>query len=304
MQTTSHLLMIKPVAFDFNAETAVNNAFQQEGSNENAQQKAEAEFDGFVQKLTAAGVDVTVVQDTADPHTPDSIFPNNWISFHQDGSIVLYPMYAVNRRAERKQHVLDTIAAKFEVKQQIDFTSKENEDHFLEGTGSMVLDRDNKIAYACLSPRTDKAVFEEWCSKMNYTPCSFYSVDEKGDEIYHTNVMMCVADQYVVICLDSIRNTEERDKVFDTITDSGKTIIEISYKQMNQFAGNMLQVENRTGQRYLVMSSQAYNALTHRQIQELESYNPIIHSDLSTIETNGGGSARCMMAEVFLPLKK
>jgi hypothetical protein len=304
MQTTSHLLMIKPVAFDFNAETAVNNAFQQEGSNENAQQKAEAEFDEFVQKLSAAGVDVTVVQDTADPHTPDSIFPNNWISFHQDGSIVLYPMYAVNRRAERKQHVLDTIAAKFEVKQQIDFTSKENEDHFLEGTGSMVLDRDNKIAYACLSPRTDRALFEEWCSKMNYTPCSFYSVDEKGGEIYHTNVMMCVADQYVVICLDSIRNTEERDKVFDTITDSGKTIIEISYKQMNQFAGNMLQVENRTGQRYLVMSSQAYNALTHRQIQELESYNPIIHSDLSTIETNGGGSARCMMAEVFLPLKK
>lgn len=303
MQTTSHILMIKPVAFDFNAETAVNNAFQQEGSNENAQQKAEAEFDGFVQKLTAAGIDVTVVQDTAVPHTPDSIFPNNWISFHQDGSIVLYPMYAVNRRAERKQHVLDTIAAKFEVKKQIDFTSKEKEDHFLEGTGSMVLDRDNKIAYACLSPRTDKAVFEEWCSKMNYTPCSFYSVDEKGGEIYHTNVMMCVADQYVVICLDSIRDAAERDNVFDTITDSGKTIIEISYKQMNQFAGNMLQVENKTGQHYLVMSSQAYNSLAPRQVQELESYNPIIHSDLTTIETNGGGSARCMMAEVFLPLK-
>lgn len=296
--------MIKPIAFDFNAETAVNNAFQQEGSNENAQQKAEAEFDGFVQKLTAAGVDVTVVHDTPVPHTPDSIFPNNWISFHQDGSIVLYPMYATNRRAERKQHVLDTIAAKFEVKQQIDFTSKEKEDLFLEGTGSMVLDRDNKIAYACLSPRTDKTVFEEWCSKMNYTPCSFYSVDEKGGEIYHTNVMMCVADQYVVICLDSIRDAAERDNVFDTINDSGKKIIEISYKQMNQFAGNMLQVENKTGQRYLVMSSQAYNALTQRQIQELESYNPIIHSDLTTIETNGGGSARCMMAEVFLPLKK
>ncbi|MEJ8843427.1 arginine deiminase-related protein [Lacibacter sp. H375] len=304
MQTTSHLLMIKPVAFDFNAETAVNNAFQQEGSNENAQQKAEAEFDGFVQKLTAAGVDVTVVQDTPVPHTPDSIFPNNWISFHHDGSIVLYPMYATNRRAERKQHVLDTIAAKFDVKKQIDFTTKEKEDLFLEGTGSMVLDRDNRIAYACLSPRTDKTVFEEWCSKMNYTPCSFYSVDEMGGEIYHTNVMMCVADQYVVICLDSIRDATERDNVFDTITDSGKTIIEISYKQMNQFAGNMLQVENKTGQRYLVMSSQAYNALTHRQIEELESYNPIIHSDLTTIETNGGGSARCMMAEVFLPLKK
>ena len=303
MQTTSHLLMIKPVAFDFNAETAVNNAFQQEGSNEHAQQKAEAEFDGFVQKLTAAGVDVTVVQDTPQPHTPDSIFPNNWISFHQDGSIVLYPMFATNRRAERKQHVLDTIAAKFEVKNKIDLTSKENEDLFLEGTGSMVLDRNNKIAYACLSPRTDKTVFEEWCSKMNYTPCSFYSVDENGGEIYHTNVMMCVADQYVVICLDSIRDATERDHVFDTINDSGKTIIEISYKQMNHFAGNMLQVENKTGQRYLVMSSQAYYALTPEQVQELESYNPIIHSDLTTIETNGGGSARCMMAEVFLPLK-
>ena len=296
--------MIKPVAFDFNAETAVNNAFQQQGSNENAQQKAEAEFDGFVEKLSAAGVDVTVVQDTPVPHTPDSIFPNNWISFHQDGSIVLYPMYATNRRAERKQHVLDTIAAKFDVKQQIDFTSKENDDHFLEGTGSMVLDRDNKIAYACLSPRTDKTVFEEWCSKMNYKPCSFYSVDENGGEIYHTNVMMCVADQYVVICLDSIRDAAERDNVFDTITDSGKKIIEISYKQMNQFAGNMLQVENKTGQLYLVMSSQAYNALTPSQVKELENYNPIIHSDLTTIETNGGGSARCMMAEVFLPLKK
>ena len=304
MQTTSHILMIKPVAFDFNAETAVNNAFQQQGSNDNAQQKAEAEFDGFVQKLTAAGIDVTVVQDTAKPHTPDSIFPNNWISFHNDGSIVLYPMYAVNRRAERKQHVLDAVAAKFEVKKQIDFTSKENDDHFLEGTGSMVLDRDKKIAYACLSPRTDKTVFEEWCSRMNYTPCSFYSVDEKGSEIYHTNVMMCVADKYVVICLDSIRDAVERDNVFDTITDSGKHIIEISYDQMNRFAGNMLQVQNKNSQRYLVMSSQAYNALTHRQIQELESYNPIIHSDLTTIETNGGGSARCMMAEVFLPLKK
>lgn len=303
MQTTSHLLMIKPVAFDFNAQTAVNNAFQQQGSNENAQQKAEAEFDGFVQKLTAAGVDVTVVQDTADPHTPDSIFPNNWISFHNDGSIVLYPMYAVNRRAERKQHVLDAITSKFEVKNTIDFTSKEHKDHFLEGTGSMVLDRDNHIAYACLSPRTDKTVFEEWCRTMNYKPCSFYSVDEKGGEIYHTNVMMCVADLYVVICLDSIRDAAERDRVFDTVIESGKKVFEISYKQMNRFAGNMLQVQNKDGQRYLVMSNQAYHSLTAEQVKELESYNPIIHSDLTTIETNGGGSARCMMAEVFLPLK-
>ena len=167
----------------------------------------------------------------------------------------------------------------------------------------MVLDRDKKIAYACLSPRTDKSVFEEWCGKMKYTPCSFHSVDENGGEIYHTNVMMCVADQYVVICLDSIRDVVERDHVFDTIVDSGKEIIEISYGQMNRFAGNMLQLQNKNGQRYIVMSSQAYNALTAAQVKKLESYNPIIHSDLTSIETNGGGSARCMMAEVFLSLK-
>lgn len=303
MQTTSHLLMIKPVAFDFNAETAVNNAFQQQGSNEQAQQKAEAEFDGFVQKLTAAGVDVTVVQDTPVPHTPDSIFPNNWISFHDDGSIVLYPMYAANRRAERKQHVLDIIASKFEIKKQIDFTSKEKEDHFLEGTGSMVLDREKKIAYACLSPRTNKTVFEEWCNKMQFTPCSFYSVDETGAEIYHTNVMMCVADRYVVICLDSIRDEAERNHVIETIRNSGKKIIEVTYSQMNRFAGNMLQVQNNDGTKFLVMSSQAFHSLTTEQVKELELYNPIIHSDLTTIETNGGGSARCMMAEVFLPVK-
>ena len=304
MQTTSHLLMIKPVAFDFNAETAVNNAFQQQGSNDDAQQKAEAEFDGFVQKLSAAGVDVTVVKDTIAPHTPDSIFPNNWISFHQDGSIVLYPMYALNRRAERKQHVIDAIQSKFEIKQTIDFTGKEKEDRFLEGTGSMVLDREQKIAYACLSPRTNKIVFDEWCAKMGYTACSFYSVDESGAEIYHTNVMMCVADKYIVICLNSISNEEERSHVIDTIEKSGKKIIDISYNQMNRFAGNMLQVQNKNGNIILVMSSQAYASLHPDQLKELESYNQIIHSDLTTIETNGGGSARCMMAEVFLPLKK
>ena len=303
MQTTSHLLMIKPVAFDFNAETAVNNAFQQQGSNDHAQEKAEAEFDGFVQKLTAAGVDVTVIQDTEVPHTPDSIFPNNWISFHQDGTIVLYPMFAVNRRAERKQHVLELIDSKFILKQTIDFSAKENEHLFLEGTGSMVLDRENKIAYACLSPRTNKTVLEEWCRQMSYTPCSFYSVDETGDEIYHTNVMMCVADEYAVICLNSIADAAERKQVVDTIINSGKKIIEISYSQMNRFAGNMLQVHNNKADKFLVMSSQAYRSLNANQIKELETYNPIIHSDLTTIETNGGGSARCMMAEVFLPEK-
>lgn len=295
--------MIKPVAFDFNTETAVNNAFQQQGSNDQAQEKAEAEFDGFVQKLTDAGIDVTVVQDTPIPHTPDSIFPNNWISFHHDGSIVLYPMFAVNRRAERKQNVFDNIQKKFSIKHTIDFTEREHQNRFLEGTGSMVLDRDNRIAYACISPRTEKTLFEEWCVQLGYKPCSFHSVDENGGEIYHTNVMMCVADQYVVICLDSIPNTAERNLVTYTIEKSGKEIIDISYSQMNHFAGNMLQVKNKKGEKIVVMSSQAFKSLTKEQVNEIESYNRIVHSDLTTIETNGGGSARCMMAEIFLPAK-
>jgi hypothetical protein len=295
--------MIKPVGFDFNAETAVNNAFQQKGSSDNAQQKASKEFDDFVQKLINAGVDVMVVKDTPVPHTPDSIFPNNWISFHQDGSLILYPMYAANRRAERKAQVVAAIASKFDIRNHIDFTDAEAQNKFLEGTGSMVLDRENKIAYACLSPRTDKQLFDEWCKRMQYTPCSFYSVDENDGEIYHTNVMMCVADKYVVICLDSIKNGIERKHVIDTIANSGKTIIEINYFQMNHFAGNMLQVENKNGKKILVMSSQAYHALYPEQVKQLENFNSILHADLTTIETNGGGSARCMMAEIFLPEK-
>lgn len=302
-QTTSHILMIKPVAFDFNAETAVNNAFQQQGSNDQAQQKAEAEFDQFVQKLISAGIDVTVVKDTPVPHTPDSIFPNNWISFHWDGSLILYPMYAANRRAERKAHVVATIASKFEISNRIDFSHEEMNNRFLEGTGSMVLDRQNKIAYACISPRTSKALFQDWCNQMGYRACSFYSVDEQGGEIYHTNVMMCVAEQYAVICLQSIPDAGERKQVLDTLTGSGKEIIEINYEQMNHFAGNMLQVENKEGKQFLVMSSQAYRSLSKEQVAQLERYNPILHAELTTIETNGGGSARCMMAEIFLPAK-
>ncbi|MFT3844044.1 MAG: arginine deiminase-related protein [Lacibacter sp.] len=303
MQTTSHILMIRPVAFGFNAETAVNNTFQQQGNNADIQQKAAAEFDALVQQLTDAGVDVTVVQDTPVPHTPDSIFPNNWISFHSDGSIVLYPMFALNRRAERKLHVMDAISNKFSISNKIDLSFHEHENRFLEGTGSMVLDRENRIAYACLSPRTDPDVFETWCREMNYQSCEFLSTDESGTEIYHTNVMMCIAEQYAVICLSCIRNEKERKHVADTIEKSGKKITDISYEQMNHFAGNMLQVQNKSGKKFLVMSSQAYSSLTAEQVKELESFNPIIHADLSTIETSGGGSARCMMAEVFLPMR-
>lgn len=302
MQTTSHILMIRPVNFGYNAETAVNNAFQVAGMDAEAQKKALREFDAFVSVLRSNGVDVTVVQDTPEPHTPDSIFPNNWISFHNDGTVIFYPMYAANRRLERKQHVIDTVRTLFEIKSQIDLSSYESKNIFLEGTGSMVLDRDNKIAYACLSPRTDKKVLEDFCKQTGFKPVSFRAVDSKGREIYHTNVMMCVADRYVVICLESIDDKTERENVTTAITGSGKEIIEISFDQMNHFAGNMLQVENVSGQKLLVMSSQAFRSLTKQQVDKLSSYNNIIHSPLVTIETNGGGSARCMMAEVHLPL--
>jgi len=303
MQTTSHLLMIRPVNFSFNAETAVNNAFQSAASDERTQAKALAEFEGLVKVLHDNQVDVTVINDTPEPYTPDSIFPNNWVSFHQEGVVCLYPMYAVNRRQERKPGVLEELGRKFVFDATLDFSAYEKEELFLEGTGSMVLDRDDKIAYACLSPRTDGAVLQDFCEKMGYRPVVFRAVDAAGRDIYHTNVMMCVADKYAVICLDTITHALERNTVIKTIENSGKEIIDISLLQMNRFAGNMLQVMNKQGQRFLVMSTQAFESLTPEQVATLERYNPIIHSNITTIETNGGGSARCMMAEVFLPLK-
>ncbi len=303
MQHTSHLLMIQPVHFSFNAETAVNNSFQNKSDQINVQSKAREEFEQFITVLRAHDIDVTVVEDTPDPHTPDSIFPNNWISFHEDGSICLYPMFATNRRLERKPTVLKAIQQKFVIAHTIDFTSHEKDALFLEGTGSMVLDRENKIAFACLSPRTNQQVLDEFCKKMEYSGVSFVAVDAAGEPIYHTNVMMCVADEYVVICLDSIKDPNEQKLVKQAIRNTGKTIIEINFNQMNHFAGNMLQVHNNKGEIFLVMSSQAYHALTPKQVEIIHSFNQIIHSDITTIETNGGGSARCMMAEIFLPNK-
>jgi hypothetical protein len=294
--------MIRPVSFGYNAETAVNNAFQVQSHEANVQQKARQEFDDFVTILQDNGIDVTVVEDTALPHTPDSIFPNNWVSFHNDGTILLYPMYAVNRRAERKEHVLEKISGKFAIKRKIDLSNYEEKDIFLEGTGSMVLDRDKRIAYACISPRTDEKILADFCRQMNYTPVVFGATDGNGQAIYHTNVLMCVADKYVVICLESIADPGQHKMVAEIIINSNKKIIPITLHQINHFAGNMLQVENKNGEKLLVMSSQAYEALTTEQLQELNRYNRIIHSPLTTIETNGGGSARCMMAEVHLPL--
>jgi hypothetical protein len=293
--------MIRPVKFGFNAETAVNNAFQVKNDEADVQDKAVKEFDAFVKLLRENGVDVTVVEDTVEPHTPDSIFPNNWISFHDDSTVLLYPMYAENRRKERKQHVIDKVSEKFSIDRTIDLSLYEKENIFLEGTGSMVLDRDNKVAYACLSPRTSEKVLQDFCEQTGYIPVLFHAVDGNGQPIYHTNVMMCVADKYVVICFDSIQDDEEKIKVINAILQTGKEIIDISIDQMNHFAGNMLQVENGQREKLLVMSTQAYQSLTDKERQKLGSFNRILHSSLETIEANGGGSARCMMAEVHLP---
>ena len=295
--------MIQPVNFSFNAETAVNNAFQVAGAGDQtqAQDLALAEFEGFVQRLRDNGVDVTVVQDTPNPYTPDSIFPNNWVSFHDDGTVCLYPMYAVNRRQERKPGVLQTVSERFTISDTIDLTGYEKDNHFLEGTGSMVLDREHKIAYACLSPRTDGQVLLDFCRQLGYTAELFTAVDGNGHAIYHTNVMMCVADRYIVVCLAALPMEKEREHLMATISATGKTIVPITLDQMNHFAGNMLQVHNQQGERLLIMSTQAYHSLTPTQVRQLEDFNRILHAPLTTIETNGGGSARCMLAEIHLP---
>jgi hypothetical protein len=296
--------MIRPVHFCFNAETAVNNAFQTDGADEHVQEKAMAEFDNFVKMLRNNGVDITVIDDQPEPHTPDSIFPNNWISFHQNGTICLYPMYAPNRRMERRSDILQILSEKFAVRKTLDLSFYEKEELFLEGTGSMVLDRKKHIAYACLSPRTNKKVLQDFCEHMGYLSECFTAVDANDLAIYHTNVMMCVADKYIVICLDCLPSGEEREHIQSVIENSGKETIPITLEQMNQFAGNMLQLRNDKDEKLLVMSTRAYSSLTPAQIGRLQSFNRIIHSPLDAIETHGGGSARCMMAEIHLPVRE
>lgn len=305
MQTTDTVLMIEPVAFGYNAQTAENNYFQVNSENEDTQAKALVEFKNFVEKLRSKGVNVITVKDTLEPHTPDSIFPNNWVSFGKDGKVVLYPMFAPNRRDERRMEILEEVkSAGFRIDAVEDWSHYEDKNLFLEGTGSMIFDHDNKIAYGSVSLRLDETVFREFCEKIGYQPVVFHSYQTAGAErlpIYHTNVMMCVADRFVVICLDCIDDETERQNVVEVIQSSHKEIIAITEEQIQNFAGNMLQVKNAEGKTFLVMSKAAYDALTPEQIASIEQYSEIIYSDLTTIETNGGGSARCMLAEVFLP---
>lgn len=307
-QTTNSVLMIRPVAFRMNEQTAVNNYYQKVLDHllpATANVKAQEEFDAFVQKLRAVGVNVVVVDDTANPDTPDSIFPNNWISFHENGDVVLYPMFAENRRGERREDVLDIVEDHgFVINEIMDYTSAEEDGFYLEGTGSVVLDRENGKAYCALSPRSDEELFIEFCEDFEYSPVifeAFQTVDGERKLIYHTNVMLCIGDTFAVICAESIDDKKERKMVLDSLRGDGKEIILITEAQVNSFAGNMLEVRGADDRRYLVMSSSAYQSLTKKQIAQLEEHLTILSSSLDTIEACGGGSARCMMAEVFLP---
>lgn len=305
MQTASTVLMVEPIAFGYNSQTAENNYFQVEQKDADIQEKALQEFNDFAAKLRSKGVKVVTVQDTLEPHSPDSIFPNNWVSFHENGKAVFYPMFAPNRRVERRTDILDTLRSEgFSIENVEDFSHFENEEKYLEGTGSMIFDHDYKIAYGSVSLRLDEELFRKFCAEFGFTPVVFHSFQNVGDQrlpIYHTNVMMCVAKEFVVICLDCIDDEMEREKVQEVIKSTHKELIEISEDQLQQFAGNMLQVQNEAGEKFLVMSETAYKSLTSDQIQRIENHCEIIHADLNTIETNGGGSARCMLAEVFLP---
>lgn len=307
-QTTSSILMIRPVAFRMNEQTAVNNYYQKVLDNllpATVNAKAQQEFDAFVTKLQAVGVDVTVVDDTLDPDTPDSIFPNNWISFHQNGDVVLYPMFAENRRSERREEILDILEDKgFHIENIVDYTSAETDGFYLEGTGSLLLDRANGIAYCALSPRADEELFIEFCEDFDMAPVIFNAYQTINNErklIYHTNVMMCLGTTFAVICADCIDDKQERKFVLEQLKKSSKEVILISENQVNNFAGNMLELVGANQQKLLVMSAAAHQSLTADQLAKLEKHAQIVSSSLDTIEACGGGSARCMMAEIFLP---
>ena len=307
-QTTNTLLMIRPVQFRLNEQTAIDNFYQKPIENTDpsiVNAKAVKEFDGLVKKLEAVGVQVIVVNDTKEFDTPDSIFPNNWISFHANGNVGLYPMFAENRRLERKESILEAVEAQgFTIKNVIDYTAAESEGFFLEGTGSIILDRINDKAYCALSGRADEALFIEFCEDFEYTPVLFsayQTVKDKREKIYHTNVMMCIGDTFAVVCAASIDDKKERKNVLKHLSEDGKKVIEISENQVNAFAGNMLQLKGANDQSYLVMSQSAYDSLRPAQVQLIEAHTKILSSSLATIESCGGGSARCMMAEVFLP---
>ncbi len=300
---SNKILMIEPVAFGFNPETATNNYFQKESTQEDAQTQALAEFQNMVELLRSKSIEVIVIQDTLEPHTPDSIFPNNWISFHEDGTFVTYPMFAVNRRTERREDIIEYLYNRgFHASKRIDYSNFENNQIFLEGTGSVVLDRKHRQAYACLSPRTNRELFLRFCEDLGYKPIYFDALHQVGGDmrpIYHTNVMMAIGSTYAVICLESIVNQEQREMVERELQTTGHDVIEITSEQMNRFTGNMLEVKALDGALYLCLSQSAYNALSEVQRTQLVRHVQLLIIPIPTIEALGGGSVRCMMAELF-----
>lgn len=308
-QITNSIVMVRPADFRMNEETAVNNFFQK-NTREDAStitEKAQQEFDDFVHKLREVGIQVSVVNDHKENNTPDSVFPNNWVTFHENGDIALYPMFAENRRKERREDILEHLEKDgFDIKNVVDYTSAEADDLFLEGTGSLILDRQNEKAYCALSERADEGLLIEFCEDFGYMPIIFHayqSVQEKREIIYHTNVMMCLAEEFAIVCLDSIDDKKERKMVVESLEEDRKEIINISEGQLHEFAGNMLQLQGDDDKKYLVMSRRAHESLTPNQISQIEQNCDILSSNLQTIETLGGGSARCMIAENFLPQK-
>ncbi|QRR03952.1 citrulline utilization hydrolase CtlX [Dyadobacter sandarakinus] len=306
-QSTSRIMMIRPASFAFNTETAASNAYQQTsaaGGNRTAtREDAEAEFNLLLDQLRITGVDVRLYNDNQETARPDAVFSNNWISFHQSGKVVLYPMMAENRRKERRPDIVEDLRKDFKIEEVVDLTHFESQGKYLEGTGSMVFDRRYKIAYACLSPRTHPEVLDAFGEALGYEVIPFSASDENDQPIYHTNVLMCIGDVFAVICLEAIKNPDERHLVRSALEETGKFIIEISLDQVRHFAGNMLLVRSKNSSMFLVMSTQAYESLNSRQKEALSDYAKLLHSDLSVIEKTGGGSARCMMTEIHLPVK-
>ena len=299
MQTANKLLMVRPAKFAYNEQTERNNYFQTRLPIPNIHEKACEEFDNLVAVLRNNKIEVVVVQDTLEPHTPDSIFPNNWFSTHLTGELILYPMFAQNRRLERKSQVLDTIKEHFRIHKVIDLTDWENKNRFLEGTGSLVLDNNNRVVYACRSERTDDIVFEEFCTKMNFEPQLFNAYDENMEKIYHTNVMLSIGEKYAVICAESIIDNKRKTKVIETLEGAEKEVLDISFKQMSSFCANILEVRNSDNEHCLIMSEKAHKAFTSEQLNRLEGHCKIISSPLNIVEETGGGSSRCMIAEIF-----
>jgi hypothetical protein len=305
-QSTNTIVMVRPFNFGYNYETADNNAFQTIDEQDPIliSQKAVEEFDNAVAKLRSHGIEVIVWQDSKDPVKTDAVFPNNWFSTHEDGTLLLYPMFSKNRRLERDEDLINLLRSKYEISRDYTMEHYEEDEVFLEGTGSLILDHTHKVVYACRSVRTDVELFDKWCVIMGYRGVYFDAVDQHENQIYHTNVMMAIGSSYAVICLDAIKTEESRAKVVSTLQVSGKEIVDISFDQMKAFAGNMIEVRGSLGELYLVMSQTAYNSLDERQKTLISSRSTPLILSVDTIERYGGGSARCMIAEIFLTAKK